>query len=261
MILDEIVERKKVQLGVEMAGMTIEEWENKTKRPGLHKPLNFFGAIKRKEEISIIAEIKKASPSKGLIRDNFDPADLARQYFGAGVQAISVLTEKYFFQGCDEYLVKVRQTVPVPILRKDFLVDLRQVYQSRCMGADAILLIVSILSDEMLKKMLSVSDTLGLQCLVETHDEEEVERAVAAGAKIIGINNRDLKTFKVDLGVTGRLISRIPRDRAVVSESGIKTAGDINCLKGLGADAVLIGEAFMASPSIKDKIDELKENG
>jgi indole-3-glycerol phosphate synthase len=261
MILEDIVRCKRRQLDIEMKSFTIEGWKQKIKGPGLHKPLDFFGAIKREGELSVIAEIKKASPSKGLIRADFDPAEIARQYTKAGVQAISVLTERDFFQGNDENLIKVRQTAPVPILRKDFIIDLWQVYQSRGMGADAVLLIVSILPDDLLNKMMVVSGILGMHCLVEVHDEEELARALKAGAKIIGINNRDLKTFRTDIKVTESLINLIPHDRAVVSESGIKTAEDMRYLRGLGVDAVLIGEALMASESIQDKLDELRMVG
>lgn len=261
MILDDIVQHKKQQLAREMKMFTIEGWKHKIKGPGLHKPLDFYGAIKRKDELSVIAEVKKASPSRGLIKADFDPAEIARQYTKAGVQAISVLTERDFFQGDDENLFKVRQVAPVPILRKDFIVDLWQVYQSRCMGADAILLIVSILTDELLNKMMVVASILGMHCLVEVHDETDLSRALSAGARIIGINNRDLKTFKTDIKVTERLINLIPHDRAVVSESGIRTADDMAYLKALGVDAVLIGEALMASASIGDKLDELRMVG
>jgi indole-3-glycerol phosphate synthase len=260
MILDKIVEQKKVQLLDEMRSITIEGWKHKIKGPGMHKPLDFFSAIKRSDKLSIIAEIKKASPSKGLIREDLDSADIGRQYCKANVQAISVLTEKNFFQGDDENLIKVRQIAPLPVLRKDFIIDMWQVYQSRCIGADAILLIASILSTDLLNKMMIVANILGMQCLVEVHDETEVDMALEAGAKIIGINNRDLKTFETDLSVTKRLINRIPHDRAVVSESGIKTADDMKYLKNLGVDAVLIGETLMRAESIQGKINELRAN-
>jgi indole-3-glycerol phosphate synthase len=258
MILEKIVEQKKIQLNEEMKQISIEGWKQRLQRPGLHKTIDFFNAIKRKDEISIIAEVKKASPSKGVIKEDFDPLEIAREYGSANVQAISVLTEKNFFLGSDDYLVKIRQNIPVPVLRKDFIVDLWQVYQSRFLGADAILLIVSILSDEDLNKFQVVANILGMQCLVEVHDREEVERALDSGAKIIGINNRNLKTFEVDLKTTENLMNYIPHDKAVVSESGIKSAEDMRNLKSMGVDAVLIGETFMRAQSIKDKIEELK---
>ncbi len=259
MILEKIVERKKLQLKEDMSHITIESWKNRVKGPGLHKPLDFFGAVKRNGEISIIAEVKKASPSKGVIREEFDPVDIARQYSKAGVQAISVLTEKHFFQGDDEYLRMVRQVAPVPLLRKDFIIDLWQVYQSRVLGADALLLIASILPEDQLKKLIIVSGILGMQSLVEVHDEKELEKSLEAGARIIGINNRNLSTFEVDLETTAKLIDKIPHDRAVVSESGISTAADMKLMKELGVDAVLIGETLMRASSINDKLEELRK--
>ncbi|MGI6669579.1 MAG: indole-3-glycerol phosphate synthase TrpC [Acetivibrionales bacterium] len=257
MILDDIVCKKKKRLQEELMRTGIEAWKQRIMRAGLHKPVDFAKALKRGEKLAIIAEIKKASPSAGIIRKCFDPAAVAAEYAMSGVQAISVLTEKDFFMGDDSDLVKVRQTVPVPVLRKDFIIDLRQVYQSRYLGADAILLIVSILDNETLKKMMIVADILGMHCLVEVHDEAELERALNAGAKIIGINNRNLKTFEVDLTTTERLINKVPIDKIVVSESGIKTADDMRYLKNLGVDAVLIGESLMRAGSVADKIEEL----
>lgn len=258
MILDDIISKKRERLRHEIMHTGIEAWKQRIMRTGLHKPVDFAKALKRGGKLSIIAEIKKASPSAGIIREYFNPAAIAAEYAASGVQAISVLTEKDFFMGDDNDLVKVRQTVPVPTLRKDFIIDLRQVYQSRYLGADAILLIVSILDDETLKKMMIVADILGMQCLVEVHDEAGLERALDAGAKIIGINNRNLKTFVVDLTTTERLINRIPMDKIVVSESGIKTADDMRYLKNIGADAVLVGESIMRAESAADKIEELK---
>lgn len=259
MILDKIVDRKKLQLKDEMGKMSIEGWKQRIKRSGLHATLDFYNSIKRSNTLSIIAEVKKASPSKGIIKEDFNPLEIAREYSAANVQAVSVLTEENFFMGENDYLVKIRQSLALPILRKDFIIDLWQIYQSRCLGADAILLIVSILSDEELKKFQVVAGILGMQCLVEVHDKEEVERALESGARIIGINNRDLKTFEVDLHITEKLMNYIPHDRAAVSESGIGTNGDMAYLKSLGVDAVLIGETFMRSPSITQKIDELRK--
>lgn len=258
MILDKIVQQKKLQLQEEMKHTTIEGWRQRIKRPGLHSCQNFYNAIKTSDDISIIAEVKKASPSKGVIKVDFDPILIAREYCNANVQAISVLTEKNFFLGDDDYLVRIRQSVPTPVLRKDFIIDVWQVYQSRCLGADAILLITSILNDEDLKKFQLVAGILGMQCLVEVHDREELERALESGAKIIGINNRNLKNFEVDLKTTEKLMNYIPHDRAVVSESGISTADDMKYLRGLGVDAVLIGETFMRAASITGKINELR---
>jgi indole-3-glycerol phosphate synthase len=258
MILDNIVEKKRERLKTEMQQMTLEGWKQKLKGSGLHRPLDFGRALKQEGGLSIIAEIKKASPSAGIISESFDPVSIAREYMRSEVQAISVLTEKDFFMGDDDYLVKVRQTTPLPVLRKDFIIDLWQVYQARCLGADAILLIVALLNDELLNKMMIVANITGMQCLVEVHDEKELERALNAGAKIIGINNRNLKTLEVDLSTTEKLINKIPRDRAVVSESGIKTIDDMRYIKSLGADAVLIGESLMRASSMQDKIKELR---
>lgn len=258
MILDDIVGKKKLELKEDMKGISLEGWKERLKRPGLHKTVDFHNALKRKKDIAIIAEVKKASPSKGLLKEDFNPVEIAREYNEAGVQAISVLTEKNFFLGSEDYLVRIRQSVPLPVLRKDFIIDLWQIYQSRYIGADAILLIASILSDEDLKKFQIVAGILGMQCLVETHNQQEVERAVASGAKIIGVNNRDLTTFNEDIKTTERLLNYIPNDRIVVSESAIRTAEDIKYLKSIGVNAVLIGEAFMKAGSIKDKVSEMK---
>ena len=258
MILDKILEKKKLRLSGEMGHDSAEDWKQILTRHDLPEVRDFRRAIKRKGRISIIAEVKKASPSKGVIREDFDPVDIAGEYACSDVQAVSVLTEKDFFQGDDDYLVKIRQSFSLPILRKDFIIDLRQVYQSRHLGADAILLIVSALSDKTLKKFLAEAGMLGMECLVEVHNREELERALDAGAGIIGINNRNLNTFEVDLRTTEKLISYIPGDKLVISESGINSASDMACLDSLGVDAVLIGEAFMRAGSIREKIREIR---
>lgn len=258
MILQKIVDAKKLQLSEEMKQIGIDGWKQRLSRPGLHKPIDFFKAIKSEGRVSIISEVKKSSPSKGIIKEDFEPLEIAKEYHASDVQALSVLTEKNFFQGSDEYLIKIRQSIPLPILRKDFIIDLWQIYQARYIGADAILLIVSILSDDELRKFQAIAGILGMQCIVEVHDKEETLRAIDAGAKIIGINNRNLKTFDVDLKTTEKLMNYIPHDKAVISESGIKSHDDMLYLKELGIDAVLIGETFMRAPSIKDKIDEIR---
>jgi len=257
-ILDEIVAAKKKRLKDAMSRISIEGLKQRIKEKKLQAPGTFFNVIKKAEGLSIIAEVKKASPSKGVLKENFDPVGIAKQYFKSGVEAVSVLTEQDFFSGCDDYLVKIRQAVPLPVLRKDFIIELWQVYQSAYLGADAILLIASLLDTALLKKFLTVAGILGMQTLVEVHDKRDVEKALESGASIIGVNNRNLKTFEVDIKTTERLLNFIPNDRAVVSESGIKTAYDFDYLANLGIDAVLIGEAFMRSDSINETIESLR---
>jgi indole-3-glycerol phosphate synthase len=220
-------------------------------------PLSFEHALKA-TGLSLIAEIKKASPSKGVIRSHISPVRLADSYVKGGAAAISVLTETRYFRGRLYYLETVKRRQPhIPLLRKDFIMEPYQIYESRARGADALLLIVAILEDMRLQALLSLSRSLGMQCLVEVHDEEEVQRALSCGARVIGVNNRNLKTLAVDINVTRRLRPLIPADHIVVSESGIKDGRDINKLRDWGIDAVLIGEALVASDSPVSKIGEL----
>jgi len=222
-------------------------------------PLDFAGAL-RGDRINLIAEFKKASPSKGPIRAQANPEEIARAYAENGAAAISVLTEASHFQGSLAHLTNIRAALAdkqLPLLRKDFLFDPYQIYESRAYGADALLLIVAILTSKKLGELLEISRRLGMSCLVEVHDEAEVATAIANGAGIIGINNRDLVTFEVDLATTARLIQHIPRDRVVVAESGLSERQDVEELINLGVDAVLIGEALMRAPDIAIKIKEL----
>ncbi|MFH1662695.1 MAG: indole-3-glycerol phosphate synthase TrpC [Chloroflexota bacterium] len=208
-------------------------------------------------DVKLIAEIKKASPSRGVIRDDFDPLKIAKTYASNGAAAISVLTEPKYFQGSLDYLKRVGDELGnkrIPLLRKDFIFDPYQVYQSRAYGADSLLLIVAVLEPEKLKELLSLSHRLGMKCLVEVHNEAELEIALGSSAGIIGINNRDLNTFEVDLATTERLRPLIPSDRIVVSESGIKNRNDMEKLKVWGVNAALVGEALMSSPDIADKM-------
>ena len=213
----------------------------------------------RGDGIQLIAEIKKASPSRGVIRPDFDPVEIAKIYAGNGAAAISVLTEARYFQGSLDHLKNIRKALPdeIPLLRKDFIVDPYQIYESRAYGADSLLLIVAILEPEKLQELLGISHELNMSCLVEVHNEAEVEIALKSQAKIIGINNRDLNTFGVDITITERLRPLIPRDRIVVSESGIKERSDIEKLSQLGIDAVLIGESLMSAPDIAARMREL----
>lgn len=210
------------------------------------------------DEISFICEVKKASPSKGVIAEEFPYVDIAREYEKAGAGAISVLTEPYYFQGSNDYLNEISQAVSTPILRKDFVVDEYMIYEARLIGADAVLLICSILEDDRLKKYMDIADSLGLDALVEVHDEAEVKRAVELGAAIIGVNNRNLKDFTVDIDNSVRLRQYVPEDILFVSESGMKTPEDIKRLKENGTDAVLIGETLMRSDDKKEMLDRLR---
>ncbi len=257
MILDEIVEYNRTELGNVKSSVPLEELRKATL--GQPEPLDFATAL-RGDGIRLIAEVKKASPSRGVIRADFSPVEIARTYAANGASAISVLTEEKYFQGSLDYLRDIRDALgdnKIPLLRKDFIFDSYQVYQARAYGADALLLIVAILSPEKLDELLSLSHRLGMKCPVEVHNEAELETALKSGAGIIGINNRDLTTFKVDISTTRRLRRLIPGDKIVVSESGIKTRDDIKKMKDWGVDAVLIGEALMASTDIASKIKEL----
>jgi len=217
----------------------------------------FKKAISKKGSINLIAEIKKASPSAGLIREDFNAAKIAGIYVKNNAAAISVLTEDKYFLGKFAYLAKVSENCPVPVLMKDFIVHKYQIYEGLFYGASAVLLIVAMLSDDQLKEFMKLAHSLGLDCLVEAHDQDEVKRAVSAGAEIIGINNRNLQNLKVDLNTSLKLIPQIPKGIVIVAESGLKTHEDIRRIQEAGAHAVLIGETFMRSPDIASKIKEI----
>ena len=211
-----------------------------------------------REGLSIISEVKKASPSKGVIAEDFPYLEIATTYEDAGADAISCLTEPDRFRGSDEYLKDIVKKVSIPVLRKDFTVDPYMIYQAKLMGASAVLLIAAILSDEELKSYFDIADRLGLSCLFEAHDAEEVKRCLAAGARIVGVNNRNLKDFTVDITNSVRLRKMVPSDIIFVSESGIEKPEDVKILKENGTDAVLIGEMLMRSSDKKSLIGELK---
>ena len=217
----------------------------------------FENALK-KDGISFICEVKKASPSKGIIAEDFPYLDIAREYEKAGASCLSVLTEPKWFLGKNEYLKEIHEVVKLPLLRKDFTVDPYMIYEAKVIGASAILLICSLLNKDELAEYAQIARELGLSCLVETHDEQEVEMAVASGAGVIGVNNRNLKDFTVDIHNSERLRALVPKDRVFVSESGIKTPMDIKRLYDNGTDAVLIGETFMRSSDKKAALDNLK---
>lgn len=210
------------------------------------------------EGMSFICEVKKASPSKGLIAEDFPYVDIARDYEAAGASAISVLTETDYFLGSDAYLQKIRAAVDTPLLRKDFTISPFQIEQAARMGADAILLICAILSPQQLKEYIILADSFGLSCLVEAHDEAELQMALDAGARIVGVNNRNLKTFEVNTENSLRLRRLAPREVLFVSESGIRTAQDIKLLEENGVDAVLVGETLMRAADRRAALDALR---
>jgi indole-3-glycerol phosphate synthase len=259
MILDSIVASKMEELERRQEAVPLAELKAAIKH--MPPPLDFAAALSQ-DGLCLIAEVKKASPSKGVLCATLDPGQLVDTYASAGAAAISVLTESQYFQGSRDNLEAIRSLLPaMPLLRKDFILKPYQVFESRAWGADALLLITAILNDNELRELLSLSHGLGMQCLVEVHDEAELERALACPSKIIGINNRNLKTMSVDLAVTQRLRPLIPPDRIVVSESGIKGPADIQKLREWKVDAVLVGEALVTAGDVKARVKELFDQG
>ncbi len=220
-----------------------------------------FEKALKKSDISFICECKKASPSKGLIAPDFPYLEIAKEYEAAGADCISVLTEPKWFLGRDDYLKEITQAVKIPCLRKDFTVDEYMIYEAKVLGASAVLLICSILEKSQMKEFMGICDELGLSALVETHDEREVEMALDIGARVLGVNNRNLKDFTVDTENSKRLRALIPQDVIFVSESGVKSAEDVKALREIGADAVLVGETLMRAQDKKAKLSELKGFG
>jgi indole-3-glycerol phosphate synthase len=220
---------------------------------------DFFAALAKPRvgDIGLIAEVKKASPSKGVICPDFDPVRIAKAYEAAGASCLSVLTDEKFFQGSLEFLRAIRQAVKLPLLRKDFIIDERQILEAIEWGADAILLIVAILDDARLKRFHELATEAGMTVLVEVHDEEELDRALAIGARLIGVNNRNLKDFKVDLAVTERLAGKLSTKHLLVAESGIFTRADVERLKACGSRAILVGESLMRSDDIGTAVRQL----
>jgi indole-3-glycerol phosphate synthase len=257
MFLDRIVATKHEEVALLKQSTTISEMERKIAK--LPACLGFERALTagRSREMGLIAEVKKASPSKGLIREDFEPVRLARQYEAAGADCLSVLTDVAYFQGANEFLTRVRDAVKLPILRKDFTIDEYQIYEARCIGADAILLIAAILTTEQLRSYLNVARSIGLDILVEVHDQEELERVLTLDATLIGINNRNLKTFVTDIRTTEQLIKHIPAGSTIVSESGISKPEEIGYLQAIGSKAVLIGEHFMRQPNVEQAVHDL----
>jgi indole-3-glycerol phosphate synthase len=262
-ILEKIVEQKRREVAL-LPPRIVAPKDLKTALRQRGDLRHFSGALQkpRSGSIALIAEIKRASPSAGLICPDFDPVRIAREYEAAGASCLSVLTEEGFFHGSRDHLRQVRNAVKLPLLRKDFIFDPRQILESVEWGADAILLIVSILTDEQLKEMHALAAGAGLSVLVEVHDEMELARALSAGARLIGANNRDLKTFDVDLTTTERLAAKLPRSPGgkryiLVAESGIRTRADVERLARCGTQAMLVGESLMRHGNIQAKVREL----
>ena len=264
-ILDTIVEQKKLEVAkLPERLLAVGDLRDAMLEHGERR--DFFAALRkpRRGDVALIAEVKKASPSKGVICENFDPVRIAKEYEAAGASCLSVLTDEKFFQGSLDYLREIRTAVKLPLLRKDFIIDERQILEAIEWGADAILLIVAILDDARLKKFYDLANEAGLAVLVEVHDGAELDRAMAIGAKVIGVNNRDLKTFKVDLATTERLAEQIRQwnpnafeKMLLVAESGIHTRADVDRLERCGSKAILVGESIVKQGNIAAKISEL----
>ena len=257
MILETIAEATRKRVAAEKEKCSLAEMKEKATAMNPDTGFPFEQALK-KPGMSFICEVKKASPSKGIIAEDFPYLEIAKEYETAGASAISCLTEPEYFKGDKRYLKKIAETVSIPVLRKDFTVDPYMIYEAKVLGASAVLLICSILSEEQIKEYISICDELGLSALVETHDECEVRMALNAGARMIGVNNRNLKDFSVDTGNSGRFRRLIPRDVLFISESGVSSAEDVRKLCEIGADAVLIGETLMRAENKAARLAELR---
>ena len=281
-ILDEIAERTRQRVADEKRTRSLESMRQAAEEarrhdcdgcnaedPGLSAeefasarilaPCSFpFEGMLERPGVQVIAEVKRASPSKGLIAPDFPYLQIARDYEAAGAAAISCLTEPYWFQGRDEYLAEIAREVRIPVLRKDFVVDEYMVYQAKALGARAVLLICAILDDAQLSAYRQLADELQMSALVEAHTAEEVQRAVACGARVIGVNNRDLKTFNVDMAAARELRDMVPAHTLFVSESGVKSAADVEAARAMRADAVLVGETLMRADDKRAKLAELR---
>ncbi|WP_339816576.1 indole-3-glycerol phosphate synthase TrpC [Paenibacillus sp. FSL R7-0216] len=258
MYLDRIVETKKTEVARLAETFSIAEAERHIAAMAPTRSFHSALTAGRKRDMGLIAEVKKASPSKGLIRPDFHPVQLAAAYEAAGTDCISVLTDETYFQGSGAYLSAIREAVNVPLLRKDFVIDERQIYEARLLGADAVLLIAAILSDVQLRDYLALATVLGLDALIEVHDREELDRVLALPtAKLIGINNRNLRTFEVSLETTTALAALVPPHATLISESGIQTREDVEFLQRNGAKGVLIGETFMRRANVGDAVHDL----
>lgn len=257
MILDKIVKSTVKRVAQAKELIPLEEMKQKALEQSNEQSFPFETALAEKG-MSFICEVKRASPSKGMIAEDFDYLAIAQAYEEAGAEALSVLTEPEFFKGKNSYLTEIKQTVSLPILRKDFVIDEYQIYEAKAIGADAVLLIVSILDDEQLQYYHELARSLGLSALVEAHSIEELERALQVGPGLIGVNNRDLKTFTVDLDNSVALRSQVPKDILFIAESGIKTRADVAVLEEGLVDGILIGETMMLAEDKKSQLSKLK---
>ena len=245
-ILKKIIHRKQEEISTRKQIIAESSLIDKTQEASSVR--GFVNCMRQKiatGEPAVIAEIKKASPSKGVIREDFKPAEIAKSYQQGGASCLSVLTDIDFFQGSDEYLIQARAACDLPVIRKDFIVDTYQIYEARAMGADCILLIVAVLTDEQMSTLYSLARDLGMDVLIEVHDEEELQRSLPLGADLVGINNRNLRTFETSLNTTIDLLSQIPKNRIVVTESGIHSVDNIKLMRDHQVNAFLVGEAFM----------------
>ena len=261
MILDEIIERTKEDLEKRKKEYSLD-WLGRSlaSNPFPPRDVKPFLTSTKEEPVRIIAEVKKASPSKGIIKEDFDPLLIAQAYSNSGANAISVLTEPHYFQGNLEYLTQIRRYVPTPLLRKDFIVDKYQIVEALVYGADFILLIAKALGTKELKELYEYALHLGLEVLVEIHDKEDLTKAMKCGAHIIGINHKNLDTFEMDMELCDKLIPMIPNGKIIVAESGVSDVETIKRLSAIGADAFLIGEHFMRQDSIEDEVKKLKNS-
>ena len=257
-ILKKILARKMEEIDARNRAVSLQELSRRVAEADA--PRGFLSALRARVaagRAAVIAEIKKASPSRGVLREDFEPAQIAASYERGGATCLSVLTDIDFFQGADAYLQQARAACSLPVLRKDFIIDPYQVYEARVIGADCILLIVAALADAMLAELLQLAEHLQMDCLVEVHDATELERALQTPAPLIGINNRDLRSFETSLDVTLDMLGQIPDDRLVVTESGIHTADDVSLMRGRGVHTFLVGEAFMKAPDPGGKLAQL----
>ncbi len=257
-ILKKIIKRKAEEITEAAAKESLIDL---SRRAGNALPVRgFIRAIENKiaaDKAAVIAEIKKASPSKGIMRENFIPAEIAKSYEKGGAACLSVLTDKDYFQGCNDFLMQARAATSLPVIRKDFIIDPYQVYEARAINSDCILLIVSALGDAMLNELLALAHHLQMDVLMEVHDREEMARAIQSGAKLIGVNNRNLRTFEVSLQTTLGMLDMLPQDRILVTESGIHMAQDVKLMRENNVNSFLVGEAFMRAEEPGEKLAEL----